>query len=545
MPLTLCPPTDDCVKLITNAMRDEIVTFKGLNANGCFRYEDAVDLVARLETPFAATGMNGIAITPGGPNGHQPTIAFNDCLWSVDTGEIDSLIGQVMDGCKVRESIASFIERTETLLVFDSPQGTIASTQTGTADHSFSADVRVAADQGAGTNQIAIIPGINGGLYVPPTAVTTTAPLTGDGRTEPLDIDFSMLGPADLCAMGNVITAGTAVKALGKDADGCIVEALFADIVGGTQTPLETVDSDTIAFATFGTADHTLTGDVKISGTPGNVITSELDGLFVDGEAANVPLNRVNTPTIAITLAGTANHTIEADVVIDPAGDNILLATADGLYVPTPPVAAVEIDSVTDCNSLENTAGPGGGLYVHVPKNGYKYAAVPVETILNTGGTFAADLTFIPATGFYTSGTLGSLAATVSSTCPTVAYLRFVMSDIIVQAKNENALKTVINVRRDYRIQDAGGDVIAWTSGSLGEGTKLVMNPSDTVSVAVPGEVVTVGPFNPGDILTLSVRVSFAHDASNPANETTFTGIITQRPYQLEVFGHEQGDLLT
>jgi hypothetical protein len=107
------------------------------------------------------------------------------------------------------------------------------------------------------------------------------------------------------------------------------------------ETSLTAIDSTTIDFATSGTSNHTITADVKLDSSQPNAIISNANGLYVAPPDifSETPITVNPTSSVALSASGTSNHTLEADVNISAAVGNVLSINLDGLYVPTPDVA--------------------------------------------------------------------------------------------------------------------------------------------------------------------------------------------------------------
>ena len=87
---------------------------------------------------------------------------------------------------------------------------------------------------------------------------------------------------------------------------------------------------------------------IQLSSDAGNSITTGTDGGLLVAAVVALPDDQVltgdNSGSVALTLTpatqpnGDVNYTIKADTKIDPAAGNAAVATANGLYVPTPTV---------------------------------------------------------------------------------------------------------------------------------------------------------------------------------------------------------------
>lgn len=82
------------------------------------------------------------------------------------------------------------------------------------------------------------------------------------------------------------------------------------------ETNLSVIDTSTIDFSVSGTANHTLTGNVKISPNIGNQISSLSNGLFVPASNPETVLTAIDSSSINFSVSGTNNHTITGSVII-------------------------------------------------------------------------------------------------------------------------------------------------------------------------------------------------------------------------------------
>lgn len=130
-----------------------------------------------------------------------------------------------------------------------------------------------------------------------------------------------------------------------------------------TVPDITAVDTNTVKLTASGVGNHTLQAAVKVSSATGNRLGITATGLLVsaathtlgisagnltstvDGIAATValpvapaetPNAKTDTATVAVTLSGTANRTIQAAVKLDATAgqQNLVVATAAGLRVP-------------------------------------------------------------------------------------------------------------------------------------------------------------------------------------------------------------------
>lgn len=118
------------------------------------------------------------------------------------------------------------------------------------------------------------------------------------------------------------------------------------------------VDTQSINLSRSGLHNHTITGDVKISGTANNAISILSDGLYVpDAALSETPITEIDSTSINITTSGTSNHTITADIILDPSLLNIAQITANGLLVSSTLVQ----DPITEIDTMSVNLTVSGG----------------------------------------------------------------------------------------------------------------------------------------------------------------------------------------
>jgi hypothetical protein len=149
----------------------------------------------------------------------------------------------------------------------------------------------------------------------------------------------------------NSVVSPNANNALVKVSNGLFVPQF-------TQTSITTTNSQSINFTTSGTANHTITANVRISNVVGNTLSILSDGLFVSN-SANTPLNAVDSNSIDFTTSGIANHTVTASVKLSAFSGNALEIRNDGLYVTIPsftqtPITLVNTNSISGSVSGTN-----------------------------------------------------------------------------------------------------------------------------------------------------------------------------------------------
>lgn len=146
-------------------------------------------------------------------------------------------------------------------------------------------------------------------------------------------IDFSASGTANHTLTGVVKISSDANNAISTHSDGIYAESV----------PLTVTDSQTINFTNSGTIGHELTGIVKVSAESDNQITVKSDGIY----APPFELGVADTSTINFSVIGVNSNTITGSVIVDPDAGNALSVTGSGLYV-NPSGFSLSNNAVTD-----------------------------------------------------------------------------------------------------------------------------------------------------------------------------------------------------
>lgn len=303
---------------------------------------------------FVQQGANAVTAGPLTGNGSptQPIDIDFEQLDSVDRcdlgnnlplGIVVTVAGGDASGCLIREDQLAFVQRNETDLVA-TDTSTIDFTQSGVNGHNLTGSVRLSVSP---NNQIQALPD---GLFVPQVIPNVNGPLTGNGITTPLDIDFGALTQTDRCALGNNIPAGLVAQVLGKDGVGCVVAQDATAFVQAWESDLIATDSPTIDFTATGTNNHNLTATVKVSGQAGNSLSVMGDGLYVSVPAFDC--EQVQDCVAPMFSNWTVYDDINDRIIPVPsglAGNQLTLAVDGRLYVPPAPTYTLDCEAVQDC----------------------------------------------------------------------------------------------------------------------------------------------------------------------------------------------------
>ena len=203
------------------------------------------------------------------------------------------------------------------------------------------------------------------------------------GETPSLDLDIN-----GVLITGNVKLSATPGNTLSIQPDGLL--SSFAE------TPLTPVDTQSVNLTATGTSNHTLQADVIISALAGNQVSIAADGLFVPQfvETPETPLAVVDTLTVDLTSSGTLGHTVQADVRVSTNIANQIQILPDGLYVaPDAPETGV---IVVDTQSVNLTSSGVNGHTIQADVN--ISAVAGNQVTLNPDGLYVAGFVETPLT---------------------------------------------------------------------------------------------------------------------------------------------------
>lgn len=189
----------------------------------------------------------------------------------------------------------------------------------------------------------------------------TPAPETPISPVDTSTVDMSAAGTANHTISATVKVSGEAGNQVQIRTDGLYVPQAAAE------THISVVDTSTVDLTASGTANHTVTAAVKVSGDAGNQLQVHSDGLYVplDVDTPETPITPVDTVTIDMVASGTANHVISANVKVSSTAGNQVQLKTDGIYVPAPPA----VDTCASLTDLPISGALLAGDYVVVPGN--------------------------------------------------------------------------------------------------------------------------------------------------------------------------------
>jgi hypothetical protein len=281
-----------------------------LQANNLIQVNaDGLYVNSGLQTPLTVVDSNTIDLTTSGTDQHTLS-----ALVKIST-QSNNALSVAVDGLYV--NALSF---TETILnAVDS--STLDFTTSGTAGHTLTGLVKVS------PNANNALQSVSNGLYVPVASAGVQTPITGNTSNS---IQLLASGTDNHTLTANVKISATGGNILSTNADG-----IYASSPAFTETPLTVTDSSSIDFTGTGTSNHNLTGVVKISSNAGNILSVTPTGLFASSSAvAETVFTANDSSSIDFTVSGTANHTLTGAVKISTTAGNSIVLNADGIYAP-------------------------------------------------------------------------------------------------------------------------------------------------------------------------------------------------------------------
>jgi hypothetical protein len=109
-----------------------------------------------------------------------------------------------------------------------------------------------------------------------------------------------------------------------------IITVTLPNSVVPTETPITTVNSNTLTLTASGSVDHTLTGAVRIDGTGTAPVTAGSNGIKIDC-CPQTPLVANDSNTIDFTTSGSDSHTLTGSVKFVDSGSIDFSSNSSGL----------------------------------------------------------------------------------------------------------------------------------------------------------------------------------------------------------------------
>lgn len=278
-------------------------------------------------------------------------------------------------------------------------------------------------------------------------------------------------------------------------------------------------DSTTINFSSSGngkiSSPFVITGSVNISGTAGNILTSDGGGLYVSDPTLDYTFS--DTSTIDFTASGNGNAasplSVSAAVKISSDAGNIISAHADGIYASGGGAGLSSISaSGTDTNCIDMTVSGDGSVGDPLVISAAPVISSSLENLLScTAGGLLADFEY--------SATDTNSLDVVLSGLGTNASPFNVSGDVKVSATSGNIISVLSDglfAEIDFGSGngcDLGYETFILTPSSISSGITLNITPNSAYSVLVQAEN-SPGVFHPvldytitGDLLEFSAAV--------------------------------------
>lgn len=388
--------------LFGDSVSDGIVrTVLGRDNSACVVAEDPATFVARNETPWVGVAGAGISITPGGVNGHGPTISFNHCTVGslIPAGPINNVVGTDGQGCLVYETSVQFVQSRQIL------DTTFAATSSGNGidiapggqyghTPAFTLDFcDMAAAIPAAAAPTDVVGTLNGclvrvpisSLWPPETpwvgvgaqGITITAGGTaGHGPT--IGLNFCALGSSVPAALG-------LLDILGTDPNGCIVK-VARGLVVPPETPLTLQGGYGITVTPGGVNGHSPMVEIDCEDVQDCVATMFAPWGQYDDNNNRILLVPSTDPGNTFAI-GSDGRPFVATVVIPPLDCEAVQDCVGGMFAPW----GAYDDAGNKINFVPST-GAGNQLILH-PSDGRPYVAVPAQTVLTAVDSNTIDFT--------------------------------------------------------------------------------------------------------------------------------------------------------
>lgn len=466
-PCSNCPPK---CKPITSADLATLVYIGGLDVNYCPKYQEVADVLGLVD-------CNGDPIVPG-----QPVVTcaqMQEQLCEIFAAFVSG--GALVPGTVVVGANC----QTYTMPAFQAP---LVVADTACIDLTLAANTLSAAPIISPTAGNSIECTANG-LYVP------------DVCEQLSDITVPVV-PADDTTV--LVTAG------------CNRVNLTS-----YQGALTVADTPCLDLTLVG---DTLSGAPVISPTAGNQLSCSGNGLFVPAPPAETPLTVVDTPSVNLTASGTANHTLQADVIISPDAGNSAEIHPNGVYVP---------DVCTQFGDIVGVVVPADETTVFVDRD-CNLVSLPAVTEITVDDTVTIDLTL---TGGEITGdvNVSGVAGNALTVLGDGLYVPTVDANVTITGVDTNCIDTtvvegpanVFSISSAPIISPTAGNTLTCTANGLYVPTTgtpdcsaIVGQFTDSADALDPGDNVLVDDCNtyqfpnflPAD--TQSIDMSVTRDGS-------------------------------
>lgn len=261
-----------------------------------------------VRTSASAPGANliyGTIVNPPTNLGDTDADCYNEWQYSIEIDETQLVNeNEVITVCDVEEICCEDCATKVSVKILEAAMSSVFTDDTIDGDGQIGTPLSVNISDDAGND---LTTGSDGGLFIEADnlPITSDDTLDGDGTiASPLSVNIS--GDA-----GNDLTTGT---------DG----GLFVDADDLAITVCAALDGDGTVASPLCISPSADANNALIAGTDSK--------LYVPVETDN---SATDTNSIDLTLSGTANRNIQADVIVDGVtGDNSFSVNANGIYVP-------------------------------------------------------------------------------------------------------------------------------------------------------------------------------------------------------------------
>jgi hypothetical protein len=366
-----------------------------------------------------------------------------------------------------------------------------------------------------------ILAGINGGnnptngtyqITVNAGNASLTAPVAGGGSTytgsATIGVSNTNVLTANIPAIASSFAALTTAPAgsLFLTGSGNGYTSIPASAITGlptfNETILNAVDSTSIDFSASGTANHTITGAVKISGDAGNLLTNAANGsgLYVSGATSGGTVSTL-TGDVTGTSAATTVAKIRGTNVSNTAptvGQSLVFNGTD--YVPT--TASSSISTVTVANAPSTTAANLSKFQVD-SVTGKQFFVDSAGTVTSLSPLFSKTIGF--ETGTATTGSISPTFVGYDIVRVSSDYTKVVLDfvDFVVTNDSANTItgSIVLELQDDLGATIATSPAIAYpapgatslTTVSVSVTNRVRTNPAKFTAKVISGGNINLG----------------------------------------------------